>query len=168
MTRRRKSQPPASAADLGSDALRERGQIVIVDTPDSGEGADPNRTIRRARRYDPLLEMQGLDMALFIAAERFRDCYALVEGARDGISGSRLEPWQRCHYAVRVADARAEVQGSLQAVGLRLSAVFVGAVIQYQRLRSIERDLGMRHGSASDLVRAALELLRDYQSGMAH
>jgi hypothetical protein len=152
-----KRRHPEPAMDGGAQPWRS----VVEDAPDLDS---PNRTIRRARAYDPLRRMEDLDPALFLAAERFRDRYALAEGAREQSGSARLEPWQRCHYAARVADARAEVRGSLQAVGLRLSAVFVGAVVLCQRLREIERDLGMRNGSAGGVVVEALHKLRDYQT----
>ena len=155
MSNRRRVQ--TDGADYGAQPWR----AAVEDAADPDA---PNRTISRARVYDPLRRMEDLDPGLFLAAERFRDRYALAEGAREQSGTARLEPWQRCHYAARVADARAEVRGSLQAVGLRLSAVFVGAVVLQQTLRHTERDLGMRSGSASALVVEALEKLRDYQT----
>ena len=98
-----------------------------------------------------------------MAAERFRDAYALAEGARDG-TGGRLEPWQRCHYSARVADARAEVRGSIQAVGLRLSGVFVASVITQQPVRAMERDLSMRSGTGPDRIAEALDVLARWQA----
>lgn len=157
---------PEPVADYGAQPWR----VTVEDAPDPDV---PNRTLRRARRYDPLRRMEDLDPALFLAAERFRTCYALADGARQGIGTVRLEPWQRCHYQDTRADARAEYVGSMRAVGLRLGAVFVAAVlgpmIQTEdtapiTLRSIERSLGMRNGTAANCVREALERLRDYQT----
>ena len=136
---------------------------VIEDAPDLDQ---PNRTIRRERVYDPLRKLLR-DGAItgphWIAAERFRDCYALSQGAQER-AGGRLEPWQRCHYAARVADARQEVRDSLQAVGLRLTGVFVAAVIQQQPVRAMERDLSMRNGSGPDRIAEALEILATWQA----
>lgn len=157
--RRRPRAAPAPASEPATDygAQPWRSEVEDAADPDA-----PNRTIRRARRYDPLRRL-AIEPALFVAAERFRDAYDLAEGAREGIGNVRLEPWQRCHYAARVADARQEVRDSLRAVGLRLSAVFVGAVIQYQPLRAIERELGMRSGTAPDRLEEALTLLLAWQ-----
>ena len=145
-----------TATDYGAQPWR----VVKEDAPDPDA---PNRTIRRGRAYDPLRRMD-LDPALFVAAERFRDAYALAEGAREGVGSARLEPWQRCHYAARVADARQEVRDSLQAVGLRLSGVFVAAVIQCQPVRVMERELRLRNGDGSASVVEALHRLRDWQT----
>jgi len=153
---RRQRVPAEPVVDLGAQPWR----VEVEDAPDPDA---PNRTLRRARAYDPLRRMD-LDPALFVAAERFRNAYALSEGAREGVGSVRLEAWQRCHYAVRVADARAEVRDSLQAVGLRLSAVFVAAVIQCQPVRCMERGLGMRNGTGADRIAEALGLLRDWQT----
>ena len=150
-------KPAEPIVDYGAQPWR----VVREDAPDPER---PNATIRRGRAYDPLRRM-ALDPALFVAAERFRDAYALAEGAREGVGSVRLEAWQRCHYAARVADARQEVRDSLQAVGLRLSAVFVAAVIQCQPVRVMERALSMRHGAGAALVVEALNRLRDWQSG---
>jgi len=157
--RRRYERPAEPAFDIGAQPWR----ADVEDAPDPDR---PNATIRRARRYDPLRRMD-LDPALFVAAERFRDAHALAEGAREGMGAARLEAWQRCHYAARVADARAEVRDSLRAVGLRLSAVFVAAVVLHQPVREMERELSMRSGSGADLIREALGRLRDWQSGCA-
>jgi hypothetical protein len=154
MSRRQRIAEPV--ADYGAQPWR----VTVEDAPDPDR---PNATLRRARAYDPLRRMD-LDPALFVAAERFRDAYALSEGAREGVGSVRLEPWQRCHYAVKVADARAEVECSLRAVGLRLSGVFVAAVIQCQPVRCMERDLGMRNGTGADRIAEALGLLRDWQT----
>lgn len=157
MTRRRIARPVAEpVADYGAQPWR-------VTVEDAADPDAPNRTLRRARAYDPLRRMD-LDPALFVAAERFRDAYALAEGAREGVGNVRLEAWQRCHYAARVADARAEVRASLQAVGLRLAGVFVAAVIQCQPVRCMERDMRLRNGAGGDLITEALELLRDWQT----
>jgi hypothetical protein len=142
--------------------MMRRAVIEAVPDPDQ-----PNRTIRRQRVYDPLrrlLEVGSITQPHWLAAERFRDCYALAEGAREG-TGGRLEAWQRCHYAQRVADARQEVRGSLQAVGLRLSAVFVAAVIQQQPVRQMERELSMPYRSGPDRIAEALEILAAWQAG---
>jgi len=155
---RRRERPAEPAGDYGAQPWR-------ADLEDAPDPDAPNRTIRRARAYDPLRRMD-LDPALFVAAERFRDCHALAEGAREGIGSVRLEAWQRCHDAARVADARAEVTASLRAVGLRLSAVFVAAVVLHQPVREMERDLGVRNGDGADLIREALGRLRDWQSGV--
>jgi hypothetical protein len=171
MARRRTARTiPEPVFDLGPQIRHQRGELVVEDAPDPDA---PNRTVRRGRGYDPLRRMEDLDPALFLAAERFRNCYALADGARQGTGTARLEPWQRSHYQAARADARAEYEGSMQAVGLRLGAVFVAAVlgpmIQTEdtgpiTLRSIERSLGMRNGTAADCVREALERLRDYQT----
>jgi hypothetical protein len=144
--------------DYGAQPWR----VVKEKTPDPDR---PNATILRGRAYDPLRRMD-LDPALFVAAERFRDAYALSQGAREGVGSVRLEAWQRCHYAARVADARQEVRDSIQAVGLRLGSVFVAAVIQCQPVRVMERDLGMRNGDGSARIVEALGKLRDWQSGV--
>ena len=152
------------SADDQQDYGAQPWRTDVEDAPDPDR---PNATIRRGRRRDPLRRMLDdgtLDLPAFIAAERFRDCHALAEGAREGVGAVRLEPWQRCHYAARVADARAEVRASIQAVGLRLSAVFVASVVLYQPVREMERELTMRNGSGADLIREALERLRDWQT----
>lgn len=154
--RRAKRQAAEPVSDYGAQPWR-------VDVEDAADPDAPNRTIRRARAYDPLRRMD-LDPALFVAAEKFRDAYALAEGAREGVGAVRLEPWQRCHYAARVADARQEVRDSLQAVGLRLSAVFVAAVIKRQPVRCMERGMRLRSGAGADLIREALERLLDWQT----
>jgi hypothetical protein len=163
-----------SAKREAERAAKAKARLAIAGTPGGmvseaedfePDFDDPNRQVKRTRRYDPLRRMD-LDPALFVAAERFRDAHALAEGAREGVGAARLEAWQRCHYAARVADARAEVRDSIQAVGLRLGAVFVAAVVAYQPVRAMERELGMRSGSGADLIRDALERLRDFQSGI--
>lgn len=165
---RRNRMPADPVADYGAQPWR----VELEDTPDPDA---PNRTIRRARGYDPLRTIESLDTALFLAAERFRNCYALAMGAREGSGAVRLEPWQRCLYSARVADARAEVEGSLRAVGLRLAGAFNLAVAypltdegredpQPMTMRRIERRLRVRNGNAAELIREALERLRDYQT----
>lgn len=161
MTRRPRRSPTEPVADLGPRVRLDRGEVAIADEPDE---TAPNRSIRRTRVYDPLRHMDRLDTGLFLAAERFRQRYALAEGAREHDGTSHREPWQRCLYSAKVADARAEVRGSIQAVGLRLSAVFVAAVILQDKLRDIERDLTIRNGDAGRMVIEALVLLRDYQT----
>jgi hypothetical protein len=143
-------------ADYGAQPWR-------VTVEDCADPEAPARTIRRASRYDPLTRLD-LDRALIVAAERFRDAHAITEGAREGTGNVRLEPWQRCHYASRVVAARDEVRDSLQAVGLRLSGVFIAAVVQYQPVRQMERELGMRSGTGPERIREALEKLRDWQT----
>lgn len=152
----RRQRTPEAVADYGAQPWR----VEIHDDPDHER---PNSTIRRARAYDPLRRMD-LDPALFVAAERFRDAYALSEGAREGVGSVRLEPWQRCHYAARVAEARIEVEQSLRAVGLRLAGVFWASVVDCLPVRAMERDKAMRHGTGAELIREALERLRDWQT----
>lgn len=142
-------------------SMVRRLTVETVPSPDH-----PNRTIRRVRVFDPLrrlLDAGIIGQPHWIAAERFRDCYALAEGAREG-AGGRQAPWQRCHYAAKAADARAEVRASLHAVGLRLSAVFVAAVIQQQPMRQMERELRLKRDSGPDCVAEALELLARWQA----
>ena len=154
---KRKRQPSAEVAvDYGAQPWR-------VDVEDAPDPEAPNRTIRRARAYDPLRRMD-LDPALFVAAERFRDAWALSEGAREGVGAARLEAWQRCHYAARVADARQEVKDSLRAIGLRLAGPFASAVIECQPVRCMERRLRIGSGAGAGLIREALGLLRDWQT----
>lgn len=158
--RARVRKPGEPAIDYGAQPWR----VTAQDEPNPD---NPNATIRRARRRDPLrgmLSREVIEPAHFIAAERFRDAYELAQGARETTGSVRLEAWQRCHYAVRQADARQEVRDSLQAVGLRLSAVFVAAVVSYQPLRDIDRDLGIKSGASEDLLTEALDKLRDYQT----
>lgn len=141
-------------------------RTIIEDAPDPER---PNRTIRRQRVYDPLrglLKRGEIDMPHWIAAERFRDCYALAEGAREGADAGRLAAWQRCHYSAKAADARSEVRSSIQAVGQRLGAVFVASVMQCQPIRTMERDLSMQNGSGPDRIRDVLELLAQHQRGI--
>ena len=136
-------------------------------TEDAADPDNPNRTIRRQRQFDPLrglLKRCEIEMAHWIAAERFRDCYALAEGAREGAAGGRLAAWQRCHYSARAADARAEVRSSIQAVGQRLGAVFVASVMQCQPIRAMERDLSMQNGSGPDRIRDVLDMLAQHQA----
>jgi hypothetical protein len=142
----------------------QRRVLETAPDPDS-----PNRTIRRQRVFDPLRRL--LDAGLisqphWVAAERFRDCYALAEGAREG-TGGRLEAWQRCHYAAKVADARQEVRGSLQAVGLILSQVFVASVIQQMPIRQMERELRLKRDSGPDRIAEALDRLALWQAKAA-
>lgn len=151
---RRPAGPMDAPSDLGADPRR-----VIVETV--ADPSDPNRNIRRARAYDPLLRM-SLPVALFLAAERFRDAWAIANGAREQAGGS-TPPWQRAAYVEHVAAARGEVQASLQAVGLRLTAPFVAAVVLLQRIRDMERDLGIKSGAGAELVREALQKLAAWQ-----
>lgn len=159
MPRRKIRVPAELVTDYGAQPWR----VDVEDVPDPDRPNSPLATIRRARAYDPLKRMD-LDAALFLAAEKFRDAYALSEGAREGVGSVRLEPWQRCHYAQRVADARQDVRDSLQAVGLRLSGVFIAAVIQCQPVRCMERAMRLRSGVGADLIREALGRLRDWQT----
>ena len=165
---RRRRRPADDPQDYGAQPWR----TDVEDAPDPDR---PNATIRRGRRRDPLRHMlrEGMEPALFIAAERFRDMYALAEGAREGVGSVRLEPWQRCHYAARVADARQEVRESFVAVGMRLAGAFNLAVVsplmekddpEPMTVRRIERILRVRNGSGADLIREALERLRDWQT----
>lgn len=149
-------------ADYGPRAALARREIVDGPDPDN-----PSRNTRRARAHDPLLGLLAsgaIDHAHWVAATSYRDAYALSQGARGGGDHGRLEPWQRCHYAARVADARAEVEAGMRAVGIRLSAVFVGAVLLQAPLREIERDQRIRNGAAGGLVAEALERLAVHQS----
>lgn len=158
MPRRKHHRAPApvALADFGAQPWR----IDVWDDPDPDR---PNASLRRARAYDPLRRMD-LEPALFVAAERFRDAYYLAQGAREGVGSVRLEPWQRCHYAVKAADAREEVRQSIQAVGLRLAGVFVGAVINCERIRDMARDMRIGDHRITELIREALERLRDWQT----
>ena len=156
-------RPAELRADLGPSIRRQRGDVVVTDAPDPDA---PNRTIRRAALFDPLRRLRDegtIETAHWVAAERFRDQLALSQGAREG-EGGRLEPWQRCHYAVRVADARAEVEASLQAVGLRLGGIFIALVVQRQGLRAYEREYRIRNGDGAELIRAALNALAQWQA----
>ena len=157
-----KRKPPAQSANFGPAAQRHRLEVVFAPDP-----AQPNATIRRARRYDPLIGLLARDViehAHWLAAERFRTAYELSQGAREMDGGPGAAPWQRCHYSARVADARAEVEGSMRAVGIRLSAAFVGAVILQEPLHSTRRQMGVRYASVEQLVAEALARLLDYQS----
>ena len=157
---KRRAIPAEPILDHGAQPWR----TVKEDAPDPD---NPNATIRRASVYDPLkrLEREGsIETAHVNAAERFRNCLALTQGAREGVGSVRLEPWQRCHYAARVADARAEVRASLQHVGLRLSAVFVAAVVAQQPIKAIAKDLHMGDRRVGDLLREALERLLQWQT----
>lgn len=143
-------------------------RLVTEDAPDID---NPNRTIRRQRRYDPLvvlLKKGEIEQPHWIAADRFRVCYALAEGAREGADAGRLAPWQRCHYSAKAADARAEVTTSIQAVGQRLGAVFVASVMLCQPVRAMERELSMRNGTGADRIREALDLLARHQANIGH
>lgn len=159
LARRRPRAAPTleTVADMGAQPWR----AVVEDAADPDR---PNATIRRARRYDPLRRME-LDPALFVAAERFRDCWELADGAREGVGNARLEPWQRCHYAARVADARQEVRDCLNGLSEPLLGAFYGAVVRYRRLRDMDRELGARDGTSAARVVAALEVLREWQEG---
>ncbi len=140
--------------------------MIRTEIETAPDADNPNRSIRRQRVFDPLRRMLAngaISHAHWVAAERFRDCVALAEGARSG-TGSRLEPWQRCHYSARVADARQEVRGSLQAVGLRLSAVFTGAVLHQMPMREIERAGDLRRDQAPGMIVEALDRLAAYQA----
>lgn len=136
-------------------------------TEDAADPENPNRTIRRQRRDDPLRKMLksgDIDGAHWLAADRFRDKLDLAGGAREVMGSSHQAPWQRCHYAVKQADARQEVRDSLQAVGLLLSPAFNHAVIQYTPIRAMERELGIRNGKGPDAVRMALDKLARWQA----
>jgi len=163
---RRQRVPAEPVTDLGAQPWR----VEVEDAPDPDR---PNATIRRAIRRDPLKSM-SLDVVLFNAATRFREAYLFGEcGVRDGTGSVRLEPWQRCHYFDKRADARAEYKASIQAVGPNLGGVFVAVVLgpvlphddnRPMTIRQIEADLGIRHGKGADLVREALGRLRDWQT----
>ncbi len=124
MRQARRSAEPA--VDYGAQPWR----VMVED-----RATDPDRpqaTNRRARKYDALRWLEArrsLDRELVVAGDKFRDDWGLVLGAREGVGEARLEPWQRCHYAQKVADARQRANDALLAVGLRLSHVFVLAVI---------------------------------------
>lgn len=161
--RRREADRKAALASTGTAG----GAAPLVDRIAEPDPEAPRRTILRNRVHDPLrglLKRHEIEPAHWAAAERFREAYALAEGAREGDGGGRLEPWQRCHYAARVADARAEVRRSLEAVGLRLSRVFVAVVVQQMPLREVERELAVRNGAVVALVVEALELLTACQA----
>lgn len=139
-------------------------RLVTEDAPDPD---NPNRTIRRQRRYDPIALMRKrdeIDGPHWIAAERFRDAYALAEGARQEGEGMRKEAWQRCHYSAMRADARAEYTSSTQAVGQRYNNVLIAIVLGCQPLRHYERDNRMRNGAAVPLVVETLERLARHQA----
>ncbi|MFC0410989.1 DUF6456 domain-containing protein [Roseomonas elaeocarpi] len=152
----------ARAVAVGTDAhTPERPQ----DKEFAADPDDPNRTIRRHRRHDPVRRLYDggdLTAAHWVAAEKFRDLYALAEGAREDSGPGALAPWQKGHLSQRQLDAMTERTAAIQAVGLRLSAVFLAAVIQQERLKQIEKDLCIRHGRAAHLLREALDLLADH------
>jgi hypothetical protein len=166
MARRQRRYPAEPVADFGAQPWR----VTVEDAPDPDA---PNRTLRRARAYDPLRRMD-LDPALVVAADRFRQAYLLGEaGVREGAATVRLDPWQRCHYFDKRADARAEYVASVQAVGKSLGGVFIAATIgpllpsednEPVTVRRIESELGIRHGKGADLITEALERLRDWQT----
>jgi hypothetical protein len=104
---KQKARVPQPAGDFGPqhqrDGLRgdeERGiaaipgtrRLEVVTAHDAGEGADPNRTIRRAQIADPLRRMvrAGMPYRCFLAAERFRKDVELAQAGR-GV-GSQLRP----------------------------------------------------------------------------
>jgi hypothetical protein len=139
-------------------------------TEDAADPENPNRTIRRQRRYDPLDLMRRRDEIEgphWIAATRFRDAFALAEGAREGGEGMRKEAWQRCHYSAMRADARAEYVSSTQAVGLRYNNVLIAIVLGYQPLRHFEREHRLRNGAAASLVVETLERLARHQATLS-
>ncbi len=169
----KRHQHAAPAADYGAQPWR----VTVEDVPDPDA---PNRTIRRARVTDPVadLERRGvITRAETVAAQVFREWKAIVAGAREGTGSVRLEPWQRCHYAPRVAAARQAMTAAIQAVGLRLGEPFRMAVMgetlpcgrqRYVPLREIDRRLRLASGSAEDLVAEALLRLLAWQSRNGH
>ncbi|MFC0411071.1 DUF6456 domain-containing protein [Roseomonas elaeocarpi] len=154
----------ARAVAVGTDAhTPDRPQ----DREFAADPDDPNRTIRRHRRHDPvrrLYDAGTLSAAHWVAAEKFRDLHALAEGAREDRGPGALAPWQKGHLSQTQLDAMTARTEAVRAVGLRLSAVFMAAVIQQERLTQIEKDLHIRNGGASQLLWEALELLADHWS----
>jgi hypothetical protein len=134
-----------------------RGDVVVMDRADPDA---PNRTVRGARRYDPIRAMAtrgDLDPAHYVAAERFRSDHEMAEGAREKTGGGTAA-WQRC-YSDRQLDAVAARAAALQVIGLRCGAVFVALVLECLPLRGAERSLNMRSGAATPIIREALTRL---------
>jgi hypothetical protein len=152
----RKPAPDIAAVDFGAQPWR----TMVEDAADPDR---PNVTILRRRVRDPirtLVRKGELDHAHWIAAERFRDCHALAEGAREEAPGGS-PTWSRCYPQAQL-DAIAERKGAIQAVGLRLGGVFVAMVLEHEGAREYETRCRLRNGRAVDLIVEALDSLIAY------
>jgi len=165
MKRRRTSAAVALAMDHGPMIRRARGEVVVEDRP------DPDRpggvAVRGASLYDPIKRLVAsgtLDMAHLLAAERFRNDHGLAEGAREAAVGG-TPSWSR-GYAARQIQAVTDRRLALQAVGIRLGAIFVATVLEQLTIREAERTLHIRSGNGSGLVLEAMTRLVEHYGQM--
>lgn len=181
MKRRRKDKvrtAPQPAGDFGPAHQRESGtrRIEVVTAHDAGEGADPNRTIRRARVADPLRKMvrAGMPYRCFLAAERFRRDLEMAQAGR-GV-GSQLRPKVNVGPpagadmplgALAAADRVRVVWQDV--IGLVDSGVFAWCVVPreaagavFGTLDDYARHVCIRRERASDQLIAALQRLADH------
>jgi hypothetical protein len=151
-------------------------RLEIVSAPDSGEGGDPNRTIRRARIADPLRRMvrAGMPYRCFLAAERFRSDIEVAQAGR-GV-GSQLRervnvgPPSGADMPLGALAAAARVRAVWRdVIGLTDTGIIGWCVVPrgdsgpaFGTLDDYAKEFGIRRQRAAEQLIASLERLADH------
>lgn len=187
MTRaRRKHRAPARepVGDFGPlhqrDGTRDQPglrRVVVEDAFDAGEGADPNRIIRRARVADPLRRMvaAGMPYRCWLAAERLREDIEAAQAKRGVKSqlrpGLRVGPPAGYDMPVGALAAAARVRRAWQVIGLADAGVISWCVVPkldegggplFGTLTDYARCKAIRKERASEALVSALHRLANH------
>lgn len=134
-----------------------RPAVEIVDAPDPDA---PNRTIRRARRVDPLLALALSDRE-WAAALRFRDEADLANPYATGEGVGGRAHWQRSGLPAAQLDAITSLTGAHMAIGPICSPVVCAVVLEWQPIRAVAKG-GAGRKAAEARLRLGLARLIDY------
>ncbi len=183
----------APTVDYGTGFYREDGRwlprkrigasdgIELVDVVDI-KSPDVRRTVRVARRKDPLLTILEIKLkdgrlegtaenkALWIAADRFRNDTALAEGARgqmDNIGMPRGGSTDGA--AVALVDANTRVRKAWQAIrgpenNHEVADVLRCIVLAWVTLETVQKTRRVRHGKVREALIMGLTRLEEHHA----
>ena len=144
------------------ERLRE-ADVEIEDGPDP---AQPDNTVRRARRSDPfvaLLRARSITAREFDAAELLRDELQSAQPSIPctGQSSIHVLPFQRIGVSDRQVDAAGASRRGLAAVGV-LNRAAVLSIVLGGTIRGYAAFAHVRHTTAAELLRRGLGALADH------
>lgn len=164
MPKRRARAMPA-VADYGPRIRIDRGEVVVADRPDTGDGAVPNRTIRGAYRrsgYDWLHARGVINDRQREAADRYAVAHERITGAGNRTSGGGVPPWQQGHPAAAQVQAAADIRGAhtvIRSGANRL--VLEGIVLHATPVDRLATILSEPIAGITGRLRAVLDILAD-------
>lgn len=137
-----------------------RPAVVVEDAADPDA---PNRTIRRARRSDPL-RLMGMSDREWAAAERLRADFDLSQGYREG-DGMPVRVDTSPRGSVEFTDMQLDAQTSLTGALMRAwpyHDVLFGVVLEWKPLDVVARERRMRRERVPEWLRLGLARLTEF------